>query len=211
MPLLRSDYQAFDGNPAFAPGNQGHTYGLSSWIPYYGQGVYFTDRDFVYSVRSYLSPAFGMCADVRKPGVDWPLIRRLGSSGGRSRTVSWATFIRSYQLNEELWLAWQFDLPEQRKGMVQVFRRAGSNYEAARFRLQNLDPAATYVVTDLDQPAAPQESSGRKSLQHGLLVTAPGRPSARIVAYRASGQRRWSAACPAGCGCGLPCRQSTAA
>ena len=59
VPLLRSDYQAFDGNPAFAPGNQGHTYGLSSWIPYYGQGVYFTDRDFVYSVRSYLSPAFG--------------------------------------------------------------------------------------------------------------------------------------------------------
>jgi alpha-galactosidase len=30
VPLLRSDYQAFDGNPAFAPGNQGHTYGLSS-------------------------------------------------------------------------------------------------------------------------------------------------------------------------------------
>ena len=60
VPLLRSDYQAFDGNPAYAPGNQGHTYGLSSWIPYYGQGVYFTDRDYVYSVRSYLSPAFGM-------------------------------------------------------------------------------------------------------------------------------------------------------
>ena len=60
VPLLRSDYQAFDGNPAYAPGNQGHTYGLSSWIPYYGQGVYFTDRDYVYSVRSYLSPAFGI-------------------------------------------------------------------------------------------------------------------------------------------------------
>ena len=86
LPLLRSDYQAFDGNPAFALGNQGHTYGLSSWIPYYGQGVYFTDRDYVYSVRSYLSPAFGICADVRKPGVDWPLdpaaLRAVAAGGG---------------------------------------------------------------------------------------------------------------------------------
>ena len=75
VPLLRSDYQAFDGNPAYAPGNQGHTYGLSSWIPYYGQGVYYSDRHFVYSARSYLSPAFGVAVDVRKPGVDWTTIR----------------------------------------------------------------------------------------------------------------------------------------
>ena len=185
VPLLRSDYQAFDGNPAFAPGNQGHTYGLSSWIPYYGQGVYFTERDYVYSVRSYLSPAFGMCVDVRKPGVDWPLIRRLSEQWRQVADCFLGDFypLSSYQLNDELWLAWQFDLPEQRKGMVQVFRRAGSNYESARFRLQNLDPTANYVVTDLDQPAAPQELSGRELLERGLLVNVPERPSARLLTY----------------------------
>ena len=72
--------------------------------------------------------------------------------------------------------------------MVQVFRRAGSNYEAARFRLQNLDPTATYVVTDVDQPAAPQELSGHELLEHGLLISAPERPSARILSYLASGK-----------------------
>ena len=30
VPLLRSDYQAFDGNPVYALGNQCQTYGLSS-------------------------------------------------------------------------------------------------------------------------------------------------------------------------------------
>ena len=188
VPLLRSDYQAFDGNPAFAPGNQGHTYGLSSWIPYYGQGVYFTDRDYVYSVRSYLSPAFGFAADVRKPGIDWALIRRLSEQWRQVADCFLGDFypLTSYQLSEELWLAWQFDLPNQHKGMVQVFRRAGSNYEAARFKLRNLDPAATYVVTDLDQPTAPQQFSGRELLERGLLITAPEQPTARILTYQAS-------------------------
>jgi alpha-galactosidase len=187
IPLLRSDYQAFDGNPAFAAGNQGHTYGLSSWIPYYGQGVYFTDRDYVYSARSYLSPAFGVAADVRKAGVDWSLIRQLTEQWRQVADCMLGDFypLTSYQLNEELWLAWQFDLPEQRKGMVQVFRRVGSSYEAARFKLYNLDPAANYVVTDLDQPAAPKELSGRELLERGVLISAPGQPSARIITYQA--------------------------
>jgi alpha-galactosidase len=178
VPLLRSDYQSFDGNPAYAPGNQGHTYGLSSWIPYYGQGVYFSDRDFVYSARSYLSPAFGIAAGVRKPGVDWALIRRLSEQWREVADCMLGDFypLTSYQLNEELWLAWQFDLPERQRGMVQVFHRAGSNYESARFRLQNLDPAASYVVTDLDQPAAAKEYSGRDLVERGLLVNAPVRP-----------------------------------
>ena len=82
-------------------------------------------------------------------------------------------------MNEELWLAWQFDLPAQQQGMVQVFRRGGSNYEAARFRLQNLDPTATYIVTDLDQTSAPQELNGHELLEHGLLVI----PQAPVRAY----------------------------
>jgi alpha-galactosidase len=188
VPLLRSDYQAFDGNPAYALGNQGHTYGLSSWIPYYGQGVYFTDRDYVYSVRSYLSPAFGFAADVRKPGVDWALIRRLAEQWRQVADCFLGDFypLGAYQLNEESWLAWQFDLPERRRGMVQVFHRAGSNYEAARFRLHNLDSTAIYVVTDLDQPAAPLELSGRELLVRGLLISAPERPSARLLTYQMS-------------------------
>jgi alpha-galactosidase len=188
VPLLRSDYQAFDGNPAYAPGNQGHTYGLSSWIPYYGQGVYFSDRDFVYSARSYLSPAFAICVDVRKPGVDWALIRRVGEQWQQVADCFLGDFypLTSFQLNEELWLAWQFDLPERQKGVVQVFRRAGSNYESARLRLRNLNPEARYVVTDLDQPETAKECSGRELVERGVLISAPERPSARILTYQVS-------------------------
>jgi alpha-galactosidase len=192
VPLLRSDYQSFDGNPAFAPGNQGHTYGISSWIPYYGQGVYYTERDFVYSARSYLSPAFAICADVRKPGVDWALIRRLSEQWRLVADCFLGDFypLTSHQLSEDLWLAWQFDLPEQSRGMVQAFRRAGSPYESARFKLRNLNPDAIYVVTDLDQPATPQELVGRELLEKGLLICAPEQPSARIITYRESNKEK---------------------
>ncbi|MBC8449330.1 MAG: alpha-galactosidase [Chloroflexi bacterium] len=37
VPLLRSDYQF---GALTTLGNQGHTYGISSWIPYYGSAVY---------------------------------------------------------------------------------------------------------------------------------------------------------------------------
>jgi alpha-galactosidase len=186
VPLLRSDYQAFDGNPAYAPGNQGHTYGLSSWIPYYGQGVYFSERDFVYSARSYLSPALGIAVDVRKPGVDWAPILRAGEQWRQVADCLLGDFypLTSYQLNEELWLAWQFDLPERQKGIVQAFRRAGSYYESAQFRLRNLDPEARYVVTDLDRPGTAKECSGRELLEQGVSISAPERPSARILTYQ---------------------------
>ena len=44
-----------------------------------------------------------------------------------------------YSLDPKVWIAWQFDCPEQGEGMVQAFRRAESVYESARFTLRGLD------------------------------------------------------------------------
>ena len=121
--------------------------------------------------------------------MDWPLIRRLAEQWRQVADCLLGDFypLTSYQLSEELWLAWQFDLPEQHKGMVQVFRRAGSHYEAARFRLRNLDPTATYVVTDLDQPTARQDLTGHELLEQrpaGQRPRAPFRPPLQLRGVR---------------------------
>ena len=169
VPLLRSDYQSFQGDPAYAPGNQGHTYGLSSWIPYYGQGAYYTGQQLVYSVRSYLSPAFGFCADVRKPGVDWASVRRIAAHWRRVAPLFLGDYypLTPYSLDPTLWLAWQFDRPETGEGMVQAFRRDQCIYESARIRFNGLEPAASYLVTDLDSGDA-QTVVGRELLEKGL-------------------------------------------
>jgi len=186
LPLLRSDYQAFDGNPDYAPGNQGHTYGLSTWLPYYGQGVYLSERDYVYCVRSYLSPAFGLAADVRKPNIDWPLLKRMADDWRSVADCMLGDFypLTSYQLNEDLWMAWQFDLPDRGEGMVQAFRRAHSSYETGRFKLRGLDPQSRYRLVDLDTPNQPREILGQEAMTTGLQVTLPDQPSAKIIRYR---------------------------
>jgi hypothetical protein len=45
-------------------------------------------------------------------------------------------------------------------------------------------------VTDLDQPAAAKEYSGRELVERGISISAPERPSARILTYQVSTKGR---------------------
>ena len=56
VPLMRSDFQ-FPDMIGVVEGQQGHTYGLSFWLPFYGNGCYLYDK---YSYRSFYMPLFGM-------------------------------------------------------------------------------------------------------------------------------------------------------
>ena len=80
-------------------------------------------------------------------------------------------------------MAWQFDRPERSEGMVQVFRRAQSFYEAARFKLSGLAADARYAVRNLDAPEA-SEITGRELMEKGLYVALLGAPAAAVVTYK---------------------------
>jgi len=92
------------------------------------------------------------CADVRKPGVDWALVRRIAGQWRRAAPLFLGDFypLIPYNLDPTLWMAWQFDVPEKGEGMIQAFRRSECIYEVARFRLRGLDPAARYTGHPLD-------------------------------------------------------------
>ncbi len=184
VPLLRSDYQSFQGSAEFAVGNQGHTYGLSTWIPYYGTGVYSTGQNFIYYVRSHSSPAFCIVADVRKPGMDWNLYRRLVEQWRRTAATMTADYypLTLYSLDEKEWLAWQFDDPERNAGLVQAFRRRANEDSARIFPLQGLDADAVYSLTDLDSERT-RLMSGKDLLKSGLAITINERPGAVLITY----------------------------
>jgi hypothetical protein len=80
-------------------------------------------------------------------------------------------------------MAWQFDLPEAGRGMVQAFRREQSAYEAARFALRGLEADGRYAVTDLDDASQKQELTGRELLDNGLQVVLRHKPAAAILVY----------------------------
>ena len=184
VPLLRSDYQSFQGAAEFAAGNQGHTYGLSMWIPYYGTGVYRTEQNFTYYVRSHMCPAFCIIADVRKPGMDWNLYRRLVEQWRQVAATMTADYypLTPYSLDEKKWIAWQFDDPEGNTGLLQAFRRRESNDAAMMFPLQGLDARAMYSLTDLDSEHT-RLVSGKDLLKQGLTITISEQPGAALITY----------------------------
>ena len=184
VPLLRSDYQAFDGNPGYAVGNQGHTYGLSSWIPYYGTGVYYNSNGMVYSARSYLTPVYGIAVDARSPEIDWDLYRRLASQWRQVADFMLGDYypLTPYSLEANRWMAWQFDRPEQGDGMIQAFRHDMTDESEIRLQLHGLDPAANYQVADLDA-GTPTILSGSELLKQGLRVEIKDKPGAAILTY----------------------------
>lgn len=185
IPLLRSDYQHFQGHPQWAIGNQGHTYGIASWIPYFGEGVYYNPQQTVYSVRSYMTPALGLVCDVRSPDVDWDLYRRMIAQWRQVADCYLGDYypLTPYSLDEKCWLAWQFDRPEQGDGMVQAFRRKETVADSFQLRLQGLEPERTYAVTDLDTLST-VESSGRELMDRGISITLADRPGSALLRYQ---------------------------
>jgi alpha-galactosidase len=184
VPLLRSDYQG-PQNPSDAllvVGNQGHTYGLSFWVPYYGTGVYYDD---VYAARSHLTPAFGIGYPAGAAKVDWASFRRRIDDWKKVADCFYGDYypLAPYSLSEAAWIAWQFNRPETGDGMIQAFRRARSPEASADLRLRGLDAAAAYEMRNLDLEEKTR-AAGRELMEKGLRVTLPGRRQAAIITYQ---------------------------
>jgi alpha-galactosidase len=176
VPLLRSDY-------IFEPiGQQGHTYGLAQWLPFFGTGAITIDP---YIYRSCMCAGNTLAFDMRKKDLNYALARKL--------TEEWRTVapcylgdyypLTPYSLDKNAWMAFQFDRPESGDGMVQAFRRDDCGDAARTFKLQGLDAEATYEVTDLDV-GTPVSISGKKLMDEGLAVEIKGKPGAAIIRYK---------------------------
>jgi alpha-galactosidase len=176
VPLLRSDH--------FSPAEsqQAHTMGIALWMPYYGSGMHPGD---VYWYRSCIFPASRVGMDTRQKNQDYALLKKMIAEFHAVEQYLLGDFypLTSHSLALDVWAAWQFDRPEMGEGIVQVFRRAESPYEVARFRLRGLDPEVTYRLHDFDQPQ-PREVRGRELLENGLLVNLPERRSSCLIRYQ---------------------------
>lgn len=185
VPLLRSDYQAFSGNPGYATGNQGHTYALSSWIPFFGQVVYQTSGDQAYYVRSHMSPSFGICWDVRKPDLDWSLYRKLVDQFRQVADLMLADYypLTSWSIDDAHWIAWQYHRPKTSEGMVQSFRREKCKKASTTYHLGGLDPLAMYEVSNFDAGTT-MTVSGKELMEKGLTVEIKEKPGSAVVTYQ---------------------------
>ncbi len=176
VPLLRSDY-------IFEPtGNQGLTYGLSYWLPFYGTGANLAE---VYNFRSSMCPGFTGCLDMRRTDLDYETARH--------NIAVWRQVapdmvegdyypLTDYSLDTDVWIGWQFNNAEAGTGFVQVFRRERCIYQAARLPLRGLEAEARYRVTDLDTGVS-EEATGEELTAQGALVTIDQCPGTVLLRY----------------------------
>jgi len=175
-PLLRSDYTE---KPV---AHQCHTYGLSLWLPWYGSGTGNTDP---YLIRSSICPAWRIGLDMRKKDNDYDALRKHVAD---FRTIAPNLMgdyypLSPYSQEDDVWMAFQFNKPEDGTGTVMAFRRAKCEAGSVRFKLKGLEPGATYEVKDLDSPQ-PVSLTGAELLDAGVLAAIPARPGAALLVYR---------------------------
>lgn len=182
VPLLRSDFQMPE-MPGVAEGNQGHTYGLSFWLPFQGSGVYSYDP---YSYRSFYLSSFGM------GGLTPENTAAQQKAYSECREVAPLMFgdyypLTPYSLALDQWIAWQFNRPDIGDGVVQAFRRGSCEEGSKTFCLRGLDPDATYAIRDFDVPGT-RNVSGRELAEKGLTVAIAGKPGAGVIVYKKMGR-----------------------
>jgi alpha-galactosidase len=141
-------------------------------------------NDDAYTCRSNMAHVTGALLKTDEPGQGKQFPKRLDEW---RKTVSnyYGDFwpLTSYSLENNAWIAWQFDRPETGEGVVQAFRRGDNGEESIKLRLRGLDPDAVYVLTNLDKPGE-TDVPGRELLDAGLTVTLTEKPAAAIITYR---------------------------
>ncbi len=190
IPLWRSDYQC---GPGFDPaGCQTQTHGLSYWIPLHGcgtcGGTHDPRRGDTYNVRSNLSaslefPIYFNQGDGR-PDHPWGWQRRMIEDYRRARPMFNGDY---YPLTgdtgaADTWVAMQFHRPDLGEGVLLAFRRKEAPFVSGDFRLQALDPAATYELTDADTRRK-RRAKGRDLIENGLRIAMETAPASRLVFY----------------------------
>jgi alpha-galactosidase len=181
VPLLRSDWSvmSFKDSPLQREGNQSQTYGLSSWLPWQGAGVHFTDS---YSVRSYYLTGFGMIipGGWKKTAESIAAVQKGYAECRRVAPLLLGDYfpLTPHSLDTTSWIAWQFHRADLGEGVVQVFRRPDAAGNTLTFKLHDLVPQHRYEIENLD---GGKEVKTGAELMRGHSITLHDKPAAAVL------------------------------
>jgi alpha-galactosidase len=180
VPLLRSDTW---GEPV---GQQCQTYGLASWIPFWGTGIVHSDpKDLAYIFRSQMGPSYTSCWDLTAKG-NYDLHRKLLEQWRNVREhILYGDYypLSPYSAANNAWMVWQYDRPEQGEGVLLAFRRAEAEGDSFAAKLQGLDENASYEVKNLDDGTV-VKLTGKELAAGRLSIKIGGKPGSAVLVYR---------------------------
>ena len=183
-PFWRTD------GPRDAIAHQCHTYGLLAWVPLSAtsQDRPEDDYEFRSSMCSSLCLNWWISGDAPAEAIPatfpFAWAKRTLAQYLKLRQFYYGDYypLTGYSQARDVWMAYQLDRPDLNQGLIVALRRPDSPYQAARFPLHGLAPAATYQITDLDSGTR-RTQSGDELLRQGVPVAVTARPGSALVLY----------------------------
>jgi alpha-galactosidase len=168
-----------------AVGYQNHTYGLNLYLPLHGTALFRTGK---YYFRSGLG-SLGV--------INW------SSNGSNSETIySYQKYIedfkrlreyfladyypltplRKHYMDDDFWMAYQFDRPEKNDGIVLVFRREKNTDELMNIKFKGLNASSVYELYYEDYEIKLNKTGGE--LMAGIDVKISEKPASVLISYK---------------------------
>ena len=177
IPLWRSDYNF--GEP---DGQQSHEYGISQFLPVQGISVIEPDD---YSSRSGMSASCCWYGEVFRRGANAGDIKHFFDTYYRIRRIFLEDFYPlsgdGSTVGPDKWIAWQFNDPVRRKGIIEVFRRAEAGSCSETYRPEGLDPGTEYLFS-YEHTSERFIMTGREAME-GITVNLPDKRSSALLEY----------------------------
>jgi alpha-galactosidase len=137
-------------------------------------------------VRSSLAPSYASSVEVGTASEeDWALLRTMNEEFVRIQDdLLYSDFypLTEFSLENDVWMAFQFDRPAAGSGVVLAFRRPDARATSMRLMLHGLDAAGQYRIENFDLNGS-QMLSGKSLMQHGLELSLLDAPASAIVHY----------------------------
>lgn len=176
--LWRTDYQYGE-----IIGKQCHTFALNLYLPLHGTSTSMSD---VYSFRSGLGAAVQAAWLIGSGYETADRNRKYMEECKELRPYFYGDYypltpFENYTHNN-MWLAYQLDRPNEKDGIVMIFRRQDNQEKTRHIQWQGLDKNADYEVFYTDYGIT-STYSGEK-LMKGLDITIPEHPGSLLIKYK---------------------------
>jgi alpha-galactosidase len=159
---------------------------LNFYLPIHGTAIYRTDS---YTFRSGLgATAVSNWEVTGKASEAIPAIQKRIQDYKKLRSYFYGDYYPLTPANtrDNALLAFQFNRPEQKDGIVIAFRREGASDESISTRFYGLDTNATYELFFEDYGLRVQKTG--RELMENIELTIPQKPSSLMISYKKIGE-----------------------
>ncbi len=173
--------------------NQCHSHGLLRWAPLNmtSAGNLTTNND--YRIRSSMTAglSYGLFSGGDEPQgkTDYSNFPFAEAKRSIERYLEIQRYfygdfypLTDYAQTNDVWMAYQFDLPDAGEGLLVVLKRPLSEYTRAVFPLNALQPGSNYELRNLDTNEK-GTLTGKELMEGGVAVRLPAQPDSALLRY----------------------------